>query len=59
MKGYTIIYEVCLNSEQLVFSRWCGADNIQEAKIKGKNTIELLIASDGTPRRLLWVEEVE
>lgn len=59
MKGYTILYEVCLSSGPLVFSRWCGADDIQEAKLKGKNMIELLIASDNTPRRLLWVVEVE
>lgn len=57
MKDYTITYEVSTRSEPLVCSRWCGADDIQEAKIKGKNTLELLIASDNLPRRLLWVEE--
>lgn len=59
MKDYTIIYEVCLNSGPLAFSRWCGADDIQEAKLKGQNMIESLIVSDGIPRRLLWVEEEE
>lgn len=57
MKSYTIIYEVRLNSGPLAFRRLFGADDIQEAKLKGKNKLEKLTASDGTPRRLLWVEE--
>lgn len=57
MKDYTIIYEVSTSSGPLICRRWCGADDIQEAKLKGQNMIESLIVSDDIPRRLLWVEE--
>lgn len=59
MKDYTIIYEVSTSSGPLICSRWCGADDIQEAKLKGQNMIESFIVSDGIPRRLLWVAEVK
>ena len=57
MKFYRITYEASTDRGLLEFSRFFSADGIQEAKRKCQSMIEKLIASDGIPRRLLWVEE--